>query len=112
MDNRSGKSSLFVRKHFVWYPIKKHIIYILTDPRVKDWFMMSSPIPTLLLCLSYAYFSKSLGPKLMANRKPFQLRGILVYYNLFQTVFSAWIVYEVSVLFEISFKKKKKINKF
>lgn len=59
---------------------------------------MSSPVPTLLLCLSYAYFSKSLGPKLMANRKPFQLRHVLVYYNLFQTIFSAWIVYEASVL--------------
>lgn len=59
---------------------------------------MSSPVPTLLLCLSYAYISKSLGPKLMANRKPFQLRHVLVYYNLFQTIFSAWIVYEASVL--------------
>lgn len=58
---------------------------------------MSSPVPTLLLCLSYAYFSKSLGPKLMADRKPFQLRNVLVYYNLFQTVFSAWIVYEASL---------------
>lgn len=35
-------------------------------------------------------------PKLMANRKPFDLRNTLVAYNLFQTVFSAWIFYEVS----------------
>uniref|UniRef100_A0A336MSK9 Elongation of very long chain fatty acids protein n=1 Tax=Culicoides sonorensis TaxID=179676 RepID=A0A336MSK9_CULSO len=66
-----------------------------SDPRVKDWPMMSSPFPTLALCLFYAYFSKTLAPKLMANRKPFDLRNILIVYNLFQTVFSIWIFYEV-----------------
>lgn len=58
--------------------------------------MMASPVPTLALCVLYAYFSKSLAPKLMANRKPLDLRRILVVYNLFQTIFSAWIFYEVS----------------
>lgn len=66
------------------------------DPRVKDWPMMSSPFPTIALCIFYAYFSKVLAPRFMANRKPFDLRGILVAYNLFQTVFSIWIFYEVS----------------
>ncbi|XP_055321846.1 elongation of very long chain fatty acids protein 7 isoform X2 [Sitodiplosis mosellana] len=65
-----------------------------SDPRVNDWPMMSSPIPTIGLCLFYAYFNKSLMPKIMANRKPFDLRNILVVYNLFQTVFSIWIFYE------------------
>lgn len=65
-----------------------------SDSRVKDWPMMQSPVPTLLLCLSYAYFCKSLAPRLMQNRKPFDLRKTLVVYNLFQTVFSAWIFYE------------------
>lgn len=68
------------------------------DPRVKDWPMMSSPFPTMALCIFYAYFSKVLAPKLMANRKAFDLRNILVVYNLFQTVFSAWIFYEVSTV--------------
>lgn len=67
-----------------------------TDPRVSDWPMMSSPFPTIGICLFYAYFSKVLAPKFMANRKPYDLRNILVVYNLFQTVFSTWIFYEVS----------------
>lgn len=62
---------------------------------------MSSPFPTLALCIFYAYFSKILAPKLMANRKPFDLRNILVVYNLFQTIFSAWIFYEVSMQIEL-----------
>ncbi|CAK1553757.1 unnamed protein product [Leptosia nina] len=64
------------------------------DPRVKDWPMMSSPLPTLMACLCYAFCAKKLGPALMANRKPFELRNILVVYNFVQTVFSAWIFYE------------------
>ena len=67
-----------------------------TDPRVNDWPMMSSPLPSLGLCLFYAYFSKVLGPRLMAGRQPFNLRKILIVYNFFQTIFSAWIFYEVS----------------
>ncbi|KAI5750465.1 hypothetical protein M8J76_015763 [Diaphorina citri] len=65
-----------------------------SDPRVNDWSMMSSPFPTLFICLGYVYFSRVLGPKLMENRKPFQLRKVLIVYNLFQTLFSAWIFYE------------------
>lgn len=65
-----------------------------SDPRVNNWAMMSSPFPTMAICLSYAYFSKVLGPKLMENRKPFDLRGLLIAYNLVQTLFSSWIFYE------------------
>lgn len=71
--------------------------YILehkSDPRTNDWPMMSSPIPTLLICIFYAYFSKVLGPKLMENRKPFNLKYILIVYNFAQTLFSCWIFYE------------------
>ncbi|CAG9115855.1 unnamed protein product [Plutella xylostella] len=64
------------------------------DPRVKDWAMMQSPLPTIGACLCYALAAKVIGPRLMANRKPFDLRQVLVVYNLAQTVFSAWIFYE------------------
>lgn len=66
-----------------------------SDPRVKNWAMMSSPFPTLAICLSYAYFVKVLGPKLMENRKPLDLRRVMIYYNLFQVIFSTWLFHEV-----------------
>ncbi|XP_050437307.1 elongation of very long chain fatty acids protein AAEL008004-like isoform X2 [Adelges cooleyi] len=64
------------------------------DERTKDWFLMSSPLPTALICLSYVYVVKSLGPRLMANRKPMELRNVLIIYNLFQVLFSSWLFYE------------------
>lgn len=66
-----------------------------SDPRINDWFLMSSPFPTLAICLFYAYFVKVLGPKLMENRKPFDLRRVMLWYNLFQVIFSTWLFNEV-----------------
>ncbi|KOB77937.1 Elongation of very long chain fatty acids protein, partial [Operophtera brumata] len=57
---------------------------------------MSSPLPTLAACICYAYCSKVIGPRMMENRKPFEFRNILVVYNLAQTIFSAWIFYEMA----------------
>lgn len=70
---------------------------MFSDPRVKDWFLMSGPGPTLLICLAYAFFVKVVGPKFMEKRKPFQLRKTLIIYNFLQVVFSAWIFYEVCI---------------
>lgn len=67
-----------------------------SDPRVNGWLMMSGPMPTLIICLTYAYCVKVLGPKLMENRKPMDLRRVLIFYNLFQVIFSFWLFREVS----------------
>ncbi|KAF4529114.1 hypothetical protein B566_EDAN015384 [Ephemera danica] len=65
------------------------------DPRVQGWLLMSSPLPTLAICMGYVYLVKVIGPKFMENRKPFELRKVLIWYNAFQVVFSAWIFYEM-----------------
>ncbi|XP_025419985.1 elongation of very long chain fatty acids protein AAEL008004-like isoform X2 [Sipha flava] len=64
------------------------------DPRTKDWFLMSSPLPTLCICAAYVFTVKVAGPRLMANRKPMELRNVLIVYNLFQVLFSSWLFYE------------------
>ncbi|XP_035723144.1 elongation of very long chain fatty acids protein AAEL008004-like isoform X3 [Vespa mandarinia] len=64
------------------------------DARTTNWLLMRSPFPTLFICLTYVYIVKVLGPKLMENRKPFQLTNVLIIYNLFQVIFSAWLFHE------------------
>lgn len=64
------------------------------DARVKDWPLMSSPLPTITICLTFAYLVKIAGPKWMENRKPFELKPVIAVYNLAQVVFSTWLVYE------------------
>lgn len=75
-----------------WY---RNLMDNRSDPRVKDWPMMSDPLSTLAICLFYGYFAKVMGPKLMENRKPFDLRRVMIFYNLFQVTISTWLFYEV-----------------
>lgn len=65
-----------------------------SDQRVKDWFLMSSPLPTLTICLTYIFIVKVIGPQFMKDRKPFELKQVLIWYNLFQVIFSTWLFYE------------------
>jgi hypothetical protein len=57
---------------------------------------MSSPFPTLAICLSYVYFAKVLGPRIMESRKEMKLQGFLILYNVLQVIFSAFLFYEVT----------------
>lgn len=65
------------------------------DSRVDGWFLMDSPLPTLSACLTYVYVVTSLGPRLMKNRHPMNLRKTLVFYNFFMVLLSAWLFWEL-----------------
>lgn len=66
------------------------------DPRAEQLglFMMSSPVNPVLLLAAYLYFIYKLGPRLMANRRPFDLRIIIILYNFAQMLVNCFIVYE------------------
>lgn len=69
------------------------------DPRVNPYaFLNSGPWSTLAMIAAYLYFVKILGPELMKDRKPFQLRGLMVFYNFTMVAVSAWMFYEGSLL--------------
>lgn len=64
------------------------------DPRVENWLLMSSPLPQTIILGLYVYFVTSLGPKLMENRKPFELKKAMITYNFFIVLFSVYMCYE------------------
>uniref|UniRef100_A0A8C4J260 Elongation of very long chain fatty acids protein 1 n=2 Tax=Dromaius novaehollandiae TaxID=8790 RepID=A0A8C4J260_DRONO len=64
------------------------------DPRIADYPLMQSPFPVIGILLAYVYFVLSLGPRLMANRKPLNLKKFMVLYNFFLVGLSLYIVYE------------------
>ena len=51
---------------------------------------MWSVWPTVGLCLLYVFIVKYAGPRFMKDRQPYQIKEIIVAYNLFQTLFSLW----------------------
>lgn len=103
LDRYAGKSKVEVKRSDegtrVRLPVLTRVcfgVFCVADKRSTNWFLMGSPFTTAAICLSYVYIVKVLGPRLMENRKPFSLRKVLIYYNLFQVLFSTWLFYEVS----------------
>lgn len=70
-------------------------IHQLRDKRCDDWLLMSSIWPTLLLSTSYYILVRQAGPWFMKNREPFDLRRVMMVYNLLQAVFNSWLFYSV-----------------
>lgn len=68
----------------------------LVDPRLKGYPLMQSPIPMTSILLCYLFFVLYLGPRIMANRKPFKLQEAMIVYNFALVALSIYIVYEVS----------------
>ena len=72
------------------------VVYvIISDPRVEDWFMMSSPLPSVLICVAYVIIVK-MGPTIMANQKPMDVKNIMIVYNIAMVVLSGYCFIEVS----------------
>nr|XP_037277568.1 LOW QUALITY PROTEIN: elongation of very long chain fatty acids protein AAEL008004-like [Rhipicephalus microplus] len=59
-----------------------------TDSRVKSWPLMGSPMTMLTIIAGYIYFVKVWGPSWMKGREPFQIKGVLIAYNLIMVVLS------------------------
>lgn len=67
------------------------------DTRVKDWTLMKSPLPIVMMSLGYVVFSKYIGPRMMAKRKAFDLRTTLIVYNIFHVAYNAWIFVDLGL---------------
>jgi hypothetical protein len=74
------------------------VLFIFTDKRVKQIPLMDTPIPTAACILLYLSWVVVIGPYYMRDRKPFNLKNTLIYYNAFQVLLSAYMFYEVSLM--------------
>lgn len=89
------KSLASLLTHFQSQLKFQNLFFFVSDPRTTAWPFMNSPIPTVLMVLGYLYVVLIVGPRIMANRKPFKLREVLILYNGFQVLFSLFMLYEV-----------------
>jgi elongation of very long chain fatty acids protein 7 len=67
-------------------------LWDMRDPRVDDWPLMNSVLPTVAICAAYFYIVKFLGPWIMKNRQPYDLKNTIRVYNLAQVLFSSWML--------------------
>lgn len=68
------------------------------DPRVENWPLMKDPTPVFITVLLYLTFVLWLGPKIMKKHQtPFNLRPLMIVYNISLVLLSSWLVYEFAV---------------
>lgn len=69
------------------------------DPRLKPYPLMSSgPWSTIALVALYLYVVKIFGPNYMRDRKPYNLKGVMVVYNFLMVTASGWMFLEGCLL--------------
>ncbi len=64
------------------------------DPRVQDWPLMQTPWLNLGIVCAYLVVCY-VGPRLMAGRKPFDLKPLIVVYNFIMVLMSLYMAVEV-----------------
>lgn len=62
------------------------------SPWVDSMPLMSNPFPVFGILAAYLYFVLHAGPKMMKNRKPMDLKWILIVYNAGQVLYSLTLV--------------------
>lgn len=60
------------------------------DPRVANYPLMRTPWPTIMLTLIYYSFVRSIGPRLMRDRKPYQILSIVRVYSLAMAIWNGF----------------------
>lgn len=75
-----------------------NLLYLSIDPQVDDWPFMKSPLPICSILLFYLYFVLKLGPKWMENKKPYEMKWLMVLYNAYQVLFCTWLCAQVNYL--------------
>ncbi|OQR78755.1 elongation of very long chain fatty acids protein 4-like [Tropilaelaps mercedesae] len=58
------------------------------DSRITHWTLMGSPFKVLSVIGAYLIFSKKLGPWMMRGRPPFNIRPLVITYNVFMSRYS------------------------
>ncbi|XP_017889788.1 elongation of very long chain fatty acids protein AAEL008004-like [Ceratina calcarata] len=67
----------------------------LSDPRTRDWVLVSSPVPVVLLTFAYLYFVLKCGPRYMKNRPAYKLFTFIRIFNIFQIIANACLMYSL-----------------
>ncbi|XP_042903946.1 very long chain fatty acid elongase 7-like isoform X1 [Parasteatoda tepidariorum] len=69
------------------------------DKEIRTWFLVRQNTLPFVLCCSYALFCTVIGPAMMKNRKPFNLRMPMILFNAFLVV--AYSISLFTILFNL-----------
>lgn len=59
---------------------------------------MSNPFGVVMIVAAYLLFVRKIGPEVMKDRKPLNIKPIITVYNLYQSIYNFWLVSKVSLI--------------
>ncbi|CAL1678652.1 unnamed protein product [Lasius platythorax] len=74
--------------------IYNYLFVELSAPLSREWPLISSPFPLMLIIFGYLYFVLYAGPRYMEDRPPYKLRTFTSLYDLIQILANLWMVQE------------------
>lgn len=79
------------------------------DPDTADS-LIGSPFALLAFMSTYVFIVKKLGPQLMEKRQPYNIKNIIIIYNVIQILINFKIMYEVSSNYNRIYYFRENIN--
>lgn len=69
-----------------------------SDPRIVGYpFMSGGPWVAWSVIAFYVYFVKHLGPRLMKDRQPLELKSLILFYNCAMIMVNAYFFYTITI---------------
>ena len=87
ISRRTNLTCFFVDNRFYFY-------FIILDPNVKGWPLMSSPLPTIYLSIAYLIIIKLLGI-LMRRVKELNIKYLIILYNFLSILLNIYISFKI-----------------
>nr|XP_014096448.1 elongation of very long chain fatty acids protein-like [Bactrocera oleae] len=69
------------------------------DPVAQQLPLLGSPVPIIALTLAYLAIVLVIGPIFMRNRKPYNIKKVILVYNFLQIIGNCWLSYLFIVTF-------------
>lgn len=87
---------------YCYYSLFLIVLYFPpSDPVVREWFLVKSNFWPIALCMAYLLLIKVIGPAIMRDRKPFELRKTMIAYNMLLVASYGCAVSVVSIMLGI-----------
>ncbi|KAL1132619.1 hypothetical protein AAG570_010571 [Ranatra chinensis] len=71
------------------------MVMLFADDMVNSLLLVNSPWTVTAIIAAYLAFVTKIGPELMRHHKPFNLKPIMVAYNVAQVLYNMWLIYLV-----------------
>ncbi|XP_028050111.1 elongation of very long chain fatty acids protein [Monomorium pharaonis] len=74
--------------------IYNYLFVELSLSYTREWPLIPSPLPLMLIILGYLYFVLYAGPRYMKDRPPYDLKTFILFYNVIEILANIWFVKE------------------